>query len=255
MNTNQEPHGDQHQKTVKIPRNVNLYRHLIDGFASTDDEIEWVLKLRTTSNELTEKLARIPNATFGVFDKKLEGSQAPKEPTDLGWHGNSGAVNHLINHRIGPTAHGSLVAFETNLRKPDNKYKEKERGWSNVPFKDRHEYPSYLPPLKEELRMTMEAKSKGEKPKIQRKTALEGHLDYPSYTFKVNTKNVNDMRHLHYSGNFQSAIDFDTGLRYYEKEEAKYRNKMKSQGSTSKRETDKKSKESKDKQNLGTKSG
>jgi hypothetical protein len=36
------------QKESIIPRNVNYYRHLLEGPSCTENDINWVLKLRDT---------------------------------------------------------------------------------------------------------------------------------------------------------------------------------------------------------------
>ena len=42
------------------------------------------------------------------------------------------------------------MEFETSLRKSESKYSALERGFSNNAKKDRKEYPSFLPKIKEE---------------------------------------------------------------------------------------------------------
>jgi hypothetical protein len=37
----------------------------------TEKDIEWVLKLRNKDTELAERLNKIPNQPFSVYDKKL----------------------------------------------------------------------------------------------------------------------------------------------------------------------------------------
>ena len=59
--TKEEANTNKEQKRDGIPRNVNAYSHFLKVEYITEQDIEWVLKLRNPDIELKEKLQHIPN--------------------------------------------------------------------------------------------------------------------------------------------------------------------------------------------------
>ena len=65
---------------------------------------------------------------------------------------------------MGPTVHKAQAEFETGLRSyalKDTTLKEKERKWTNVPKKDKHDFPEFLMPYQEEATIKKEMKESG----------------------------------------------------------------------------------------------
>ncbi len=88
---------------------------------------------------------------------------------DIGYKGNLTDISHLCRKRIGPTPTLGQVEFEATLRgsgvATDKNMQELEKGWWNIPKKDRKELPKFLPRLQDEinqkktLRETMKVKT------------------------------------------------------------------------------------------------
>jgi len=61
-------------------------------------------------------------------------------------------VQHLLVHRVGPTANLGSVQFESGLRSygsSSDKLKTLEKSWKNLPKKDRQEFPAHYPSYEE----------------------------------------------------------------------------------------------------------
>lgn len=50
---------------------MNSYAHFLKHEYITEQDIEWVLKLRNPDDSLKSKLANIPNVPFSVSEKKI----------------------------------------------------------------------------------------------------------------------------------------------------------------------------------------
>lgn len=58
-----------------LPRNVNYYSHFFKHAYITEKDIDWVLKLRSDNEDMSEKLKKIPNQPFSVNDKKISSQE------------------------------------------------------------------------------------------------------------------------------------------------------------------------------------
>lgn len=71
---------------------------------------------------MKEKLSQIPNAPFSFNDRKTISMEKVHSVSDVYLKkGNITNVEHLVRHRIGPTASLGTVIFETGLRTYDQK--------------------------------------------------------------------------------------------------------------------------------------
>lgn len=66
--------------------------------------------------ESAEKVNKIPNHPFSVYDKKTIVSEKKHDPQDIALKDNSAAYMHLLSHRLGMAAGSGQAEFETRLR-------------------------------------------------------------------------------------------------------------------------------------------
>jgi len=206
-------------KSPKIPRNVNLYRHLINDKYSSESDVEWVLKLRSANeNKSTFKMEQTAPQVFSFDGKGLEGQKDGRHTSDLDSRTHVHQLQHLFRHRLGATPDQGTVYFETALRSygsSSDKLRELERNWRNAPKKDRQEYPSMYPSYNE----TVKVKSWSTKNlSIQTHTGFEGSLNFPKYgeLYDRQTKNVSDVRHLLKApGKLMATADWELSMRHY----------------------------------------
>ncbi|EGR32214.1 hypothetical protein IMG5_092190 [Ichthyophthirius multifiliis] len=134
---------------------------------------------------------------------------------DILYRGNTNQVEHLLRKRLGPTASASYVQFEAGLRddlQKDKKLVELERKWNNIPFKDRKEFPKFLPKLKDELQMRKTAKLSGEKINLYH-DGFDRYLALPKFNQKLKEKNIAANIHLLTPDAFTSTVQWETSLR------------------------------------------
>ncbi|KAL4444765.1 hypothetical protein ABPG74_015973 [Tetrahymena malaccensis] len=202
-------------KKTGIPRNVNTYSHFLKHEYITEQDIEWVLKLRNQDDSLKEKLSHIPNAPFSVYDKKIKTMEKAHSCKDVGLKGNLSGVEHLLRHRLGPTPTLGTVQFETGLRdmeKKEQKLVELEKGWNNIPKKDKKEFPKFLPKLKDELELRKTFKKTGKLGNLYH-DGFDRYLSLPKFSEAFREKNIAPHIHLCRPDAFTSTINWETSLR------------------------------------------
>ncbi|KRX01233.1 hypothetical protein PPERSA_05819 [Pseudocohnilembus persalinus] len=211
--------NDQNLEHNTIPRNVNYYSHFLKNSYITGKDIEFVLKLRGQDETLKQKLNKIPNQPFQVYYKKNEErDNFNPDPKNVNIKGSLGQYEHLMRRRLGPTPSLSQVEFETQLRKgsQDQKLVQKEKQWSNIPFKPKkNKFPELMIKFKDELKIKQEAKKSGTAPNFSlTRTAFDGHQNYQPYDYKSQgVKNIQEMKHLYTSDAFMSTVQWESNLR------------------------------------------
>jgi len=226
-------------KVCRIPRNVNFYRHLINDKYASENDIEWVLKLRSTPDDgRVFKMEPTSTQVFSFDGRGIEAQKSGRTVMDLDTKNHLHQAPHLFLNRIGPTPSQGCVYFETGLRNygvESENLRKLERNWSNVPKKDRNEYPSMYPSYNE----TMKMKSWSTKNlNIPKHTGFEGDLNLPKYgeLCERQTKNVSEIRHLLIGpAKLMPAIDWQLSMRHYgdktkPREFYEYENRLKTQG-------------------------
>ena len=101
--------------TAKIPRNINIYRHVMES--TNDAQVNWIHHLRHPDNKLREKIKRIPNQSFSVGERDIKcQQQGKKRLIDFTIRENAADVSFLLNKRMGKPATQAQGYFETGLR-------------------------------------------------------------------------------------------------------------------------------------------
>jgi len=187
-------------KSIKIPRNVNFYRHLLTEQNASEHGIEWALQLRSPlGNQQNigkpEPTSIIP---FSISDKSLEGQTDKRNTLDLDNKGDLHGVIHLINHRMGPTPSKGTVNFESALRTYGNSseaLKTMEKKWCPLPKRERLWEPAQLYPSYEETRRLTNWSTKNQN--IKTHSAFDSLTNYPKYGLnKSSSKNIAEIAHL-----------------------------------------------------------
>jgi len=206
-------------KGPRIPRNVNFYRHLITDNHCNENEIEWVLKLRSPPNgETKHKMEPTAAQPFGFDGKIIESQKNGRLVSDLDNNNQLHQVNHLFFHRTGPTASQGNVQFETGLRSyggSSDKLKTLEKTWRGTSKKDRKEFPTMYPSYEETNKIKQWSTKNLQ---IQTHTAFEGYLTFPKYgeLYDRQVKNVSEVRHLLRGPNqFMATADWQLSMRQY----------------------------------------
>jgi len=210
----------------RIPRNVNFYRHLINDKFTNENDIDFVLKLRTPMDgSQTFKIEPTVTQPFSVFGRELEGQKMTRTASDLGSRNKLHQIPHLYLKRTGPTQGQSTVQFESGLRDygfSTDRLKSLEKNWTNIPKKDRNEpakmYPSYGETVQIKNWTTKNLL-------IETHAAFEGYQNYPKYAdFTArHPKNVSEIKHMLSSpGQLMSSLDWQLSFRnYHEKPKSK----------------------------------
>jgi hypothetical protein len=211
--------GSVQEGKPRIPRNVNFYRHLINAKAINENDIEWVLKLRTPAERSQEhKFEATVTQPFSLFGKELEGQQLKRTTSELGIRNRLHELPHLYLKRLGPTPGQSTVQFESGLRDygfSTERLQSLEKNWKNIPKKDRNEPPKMYPSYAE----TLHIKNWTTKNLlIETHSGFDGCQNYPKYgelTGKL-PKNVCGIKHLLSSpGQTMSTLDWQLSMRNY----------------------------------------
>jgi len=125
-------------------------------------------------------------------------------------------VCHLFKHRIGPTPSNGQVNFETGLRTYGiREFKDRERKWTTVPFKDKKYELTQMYPSYEE---TMKIKTWSTKNlNIKTHSGFQGYLDYPPLEKleDYQPRNCSETKHLYYPGQLMSTVNWELSMRDY----------------------------------------
>ena len=122
--------------SIQIPRNINNYRHLYDTGKLNDKDIGWVLNLRNHDASFMASTFKTEGSGGGIenpprfFNEDLNKFKLRKQTEDqrekerrIYTHNltqNNLFCEHLLKHRLGPSANQTQIFFETTLRtEPD----------------------------------------------------------------------------------------------------------------------------------------
>mmetsp|Transcript_17082 Transcript_17082/g.19184 ORF Transcript_17082/g.19184 Transcript_17082/m.19184 type:complete len:274 (-) Transcript_17082:193-1014(-) len=208
----------------KLPRNVNIYRHILNGTSTRDSDLEWILELRQKG--LQKKFRSPegePSLTASKGDEKKE---TRKKLVDVEIKGDHNASQHLLRHRLGMTANRSQANFELGLRDYKNDGMDHNRKWNKQVLKRGHSQmdliPEFLPPLNSTLGSSKFSRSQFMASRQSRMTegretviGFDGSCTYPEFSEKLSERNVNQTRHLYQSSKDIKSIQWETGLRFY----------------------------------------
>lgn len=233
---------------IKCPRNINIYRHLLQENGMLNTDVAWSFSLRSyIKNKMTNmslkhsKLTETSPPSFYNADLKKFMSTKMKKCVSLiemknntNWNN----YNHLTKDSFEKYTNPSLIQFSTTLRsfsKPSyvnpNEWKRNQgkRPQSSYPISKRMEYKDTLKRIdKYVLRPYIEVTDKafvGEET-IKRKklvpnkamiSEFEGyHLSFSPYTNEFNDKNIAPVRFIvEDRKRNNSQVFFELGLREY----------------------------------------
>jgi len=205
-------------KNSTIPRNVNFYRHLINDKYASENDIEWVLKLRSQEGANKAKLEQTSTQPFGFDGKTIEAQKEGRVTLDLDSKNHLHQVQHLFLNRTGATPSQGTVFFETGLRSygsSSERLRGLERNWRTAAKKDRHDFPTLYPSYDETLKVkTWSTKNLD----IKTHTAFDGDQNYPKYgeLYYRQTRNVQDVRHiLKAPGKLMATANWELSMRQY----------------------------------------
>ncbi|CAD8102184.1 unnamed protein product [Paramecium sonneborni] len=202
---------------VRIPRNVNFYLHFLQHPEITENDIEWVLQLRHwDANKMKELLSKIPNQPYSLADKKTIFSEKKHDVQDVKNKDNVASFMHLLNHRLGLSASGSLADFETGLRRyqeSDENLNKREKGWWYIAKKDRHDFPEFPKPLKEQMELKKSFSTGKFNTMKFAYSGFEGMQELPPYTMKFKQGNCGSVKHLFGTDVRMSQGQWEEGLR------------------------------------------
>jgi hypothetical protein len=210
-------------KSNRLPRNVNDYKHLVQGSMTAEASLEWVLKLR--SGEIREntkhKSARgLPSFTVrndSNFSRCCGKHSERKEYNTLdvpALKRNSSDFMHLARHRLGTVGNKSQLTFETGLRQ--SKEISKKPSWTSIPYKERVndvDQGRFFPPMhKLASSKTVGPLFKGVG--LTYETTFEGaHKGMATLDDNATLKHTHAHRHLFIPGTKLSSLNWEIGLR------------------------------------------
>ena len=143
---------------LRLPKNIQEYRHIIDTFQSRDSDVEWIFELRgynKKNNFMNLKNVSVNQPSFYQDDfekyrKKIEKDNKDKTENPLRMKGNAGELEHLLLKRLNMPANPSQVGFDSTLRQ-FNQFKTvsgPDVPWKNLNISSKKDLlDTYLPPL------------------------------------------------------------------------------------------------------------
>lgn len=217
----------------KLPRNVNEYKHLMHGSMTSEASLEWVLELRAQDTVVKGK-NRSPSGPPSFVKREVTNQHCDAPEHDQKPHillvdtesvrKRSSEVQHLARHRLGVPANGSQLAFESSLR-PEASEDSRPK-WTSLPYKARNgdtDIPRFFPPLNTiaanpDLKRSHSSGLLYKGAGIPMETVFEGmHKAYPELNDAASYKKTCLNRHLFTPGKMVSTLNWEVGLRSYNK--------------------------------------
>lgn len=145
--------------SLKFPKNLNEYRHIINTFHVLDSELEWAFDLRTYKEKINYKGLKYMNINPPYFYESDLAAYKTKNDKHMNFKlsnylepkGDLTSLNHLSNKRIGGTADNVQFCFETTLRsfKPFQTVKGPIEKWRPISNRSKYStFAEYLPPMR-----------------------------------------------------------------------------------------------------------
>ena len=226
---------------VKIPKNVNDYRHIIDYIYTKASDFEWILDLRNYKpiNHIESSIAPVGPSCYDT------GLELYKKRNTYGENKrylktNIAQYSHIIDNPAGMPANQCILSYETSIRNDEEK-KGYPKWKSTICSSKKNLFDCYLPPILKQSKdnidklgdmvarplqqVNTEVMLNGEKVR-QRKFVMGNentlrfpceHLPSSKYNNKFKIKNIGAIKDILNYDNINATALWSAGLREYDK--------------------------------------